>query len=121
MLPQEIIRRKRDGLSLGRHEVKDFISGLTSGAVSEGQAAAFAMAVFFKGMTREEAVGLTLAMRDSGTVLQWDLTGPVVDKHSSGGIGEHQVGAVAASCRWPSPSTAPSWPPACSTQTGRCR
>ena len=89
MLPQEIIRRKRDGLSLGRHEVKDFISGLTSGAVSEGQAAAFAMAVFFKGMTREEAVGLTLAMRDSGTVLQWDLTGPVVDKHSSGGIGDN--------------------------------
>jgi thymidine phosphorylase len=47
------------------------------------------MAVFFKGMTREEAVGLTLAMRDSGTVLQWDLPGPVVDKHSSGGIGDN--------------------------------
>jgi thymidine phosphorylase len=89
MLPQEIIRRKRDGQSLGRDEVKDFISGLTNGTVSEGQVAAFAMAVFFKGMSREEAVGLTLAMRDSGTVLTWDLPGPVVDKHSSGGIGDN--------------------------------
>ena len=89
MLPQEVIRRKRDGAALSTDEVKGFISGLTSGAVSEGQVAAFAMAVFFKGMTRDEAVGLTLAMRDSGTVLQWDLPGPVVDKHSSGGIGDN--------------------------------
>jgi len=89
MLPQEVIRRKRDGAALTREEVKDFIAGLTSGAVSEGQVAAFAMAVFFKGMSREEAVGLTLAMRDSGIVLQWDLPGPVVDKHSSGGIGDN--------------------------------
>jgi thymidine phosphorylase len=89
MLPQEVIRRKRDGAALTREEVKDFIEGLTSGSVSEGQVAAFAMAVFFRGMSREEAVGLTLAMRDSGTVLQWDLPGPVVDKHSSGGIGDN--------------------------------
>jgi thymidine phosphorylase len=89
MLPQEVIRRKRDGSALSTEQVKGFIAGLTSGAVSEGQVAAFAMAVFFKGMTREEAVGLTLAMRDSGTVLQWDLPGPVVDKHSSGGIGDN--------------------------------
>ncbi len=89
MLPQEVIRRKRDGAALSRGEVKDFIGGLTDGSVSEGQVAAFAMAVFFKGMTREEAVGLTLAMRDSGTVLKWDLPGPVVDKHSSGGIGDN--------------------------------
>ncbi len=89
MLPQEVIRRKRDGAALSTDEVKGFISGLTSGAVSEGQVAAFAMAVFFKGMTRDEAVGLTLAMRDSGTVLTWDLPGPVVDKHSSGGIGDN--------------------------------
>ncbi len=89
MLPQEVIRRKRDGAALSREEVKEFISGLTSGSVSEGQVAAFAMAVFFRGMSREEAVGLTLAMRDSGTVLAWDLPGPVVDKHSSGGIGDN--------------------------------
>lgn len=89
MLPQEVIRRKRDGAALSRDEVKEFISGLTDGSVSEGQVAAFAMAVFFKGMSREEAVGLTLAMRDSGTVLHWNLPGPVVDKHSSGGIGDN--------------------------------
>jgi thymidine phosphorylase len=89
MLPQEVIRSKRNGESLSRDEVKEFIGGLTQGTVSEGQVAAFAMAVFFKGMSREEAVGLTLAMRDSGTILKWDLPGPVVDKHSSGGIGDN--------------------------------
>ena len=89
MLPQEIIRKKRDGLPLTRDEVKDFISGLTNNTISEGQVAAFAMAVFFKGMSAEEAVGLTLAMRDSGTVLEWDIPGPVVDKHSTGGIGDN--------------------------------
>lgn len=89
MLPQEIIRAKRDGQELTREDVRDFISGLTAGTISEGQVAAFAMAVFFKGMSAEEAVGLTLAMRDSGTVLDWDLPGPIVDKHSTGGIGDN--------------------------------
>ncbi len=89
MLPQEVIRAKRDGRALTTVEVQEFISGLTNGTVSEGQVAAFAMAVFFKGMSAEEAVGLTLAMRDSGTVLKWDLPGPVVDKHSTGGIGDN--------------------------------
>jgi thymidine phosphorylase len=101
MLPQEVIRRKRDGAALSREEVQDFIAGLTSGSVSEGQVAAFAMAVFFRGMSREEAVGLTLAMRDSGTVLRWDLPGPVVDKHSSGGIGDNlslMLGPMLAAC-----------------------
>ena len=89
MLPQELIRKKRDGQKLTRDEVKNFIAGLTTGEISEGQVAAFAMAVFFQGMEPEEAVGLTLAMRDSGTVLHWDLPGPVVDKHSTGGIGDN--------------------------------
>jgi thymidine phosphorylase len=89
MLPQEIIRKKRDGAPLTRDEVREFISGLTKGSISEGQVAAFAMAVFFMGMSAEEAVGLTLAMRDSGTVLNWDMPGPVVDKHSTGGIGDN--------------------------------
>ena len=89
MLPQEVIRAKRDGAALTTDEVKEFISGLTNGTVSEGQVAAFAMAVFFKGMSADEAVGLTMAMRDSGTVLKWDLPGPVVDKHSTGGIGDN--------------------------------
>jgi thymidine phosphorylase len=90
MLPQEIIRRKRDGLPLAADEIAFMVEGLTSGAVSEGQVAAFAMATFFKGMTREEAVALTVAMRDSGTVLDWsDLPGPALDKHSTGGVGDN--------------------------------
>jgi thymidine phosphorylase len=89
MLPQEIVRAKRDGRPLTGEQVGDFIRGLTNGTISEGQVAAFAMAVFFRGMSRDEVVGLTLAMRDSGTVLSWDLPGPVVDKHSSGGIGDN--------------------------------
>lgn len=88
-LPQEIIRRKRDGLTLGADEIGAFIRGLTDGSVGEGQAAAFAMAVFFRGMSREETVALTRAMRDSGSVLRWDgLDGPVLDKHSTGGVGD---------------------------------
>lgn len=89
MLPQEIIRKKRDGCNLSDDEIAWFIDGLSSNAISEGQAAAFAMAVFFRGMNGQEAVALTLAMRDSGNVLRWDLPGPVVDKHSTGGIGDN--------------------------------
>ncbi len=91
MLPQEIIRRKRDGFSLATGDIREFIAGLTDGRISEGQVAAFAMAVFLRGMTTEETVALTLAMRDSGTVLDWralGVDGPVVDKHSTGGIGD---------------------------------
>ena len=89
LLPQEIIRRKRDGALLAAEEVRFMVEGLTAGSVTEGQAAAFAMAVVFRGMTREERVALTLAMRDSGTVLDWsDLPGPALDKHSTGGIGD---------------------------------
>ena len=90
MLPQEIIRKKRDGLPLTTAEIAFMVEGLTSGAVSEGQVAAFAMAVFFKGLVREEAVALTGAMRDSGAVLDWsDLAGPILDKHSTGGVGDN--------------------------------
>ena len=89
-LPQEIIRGKRDGGALSAEEIALIIAGLTKGTVSEGQVAAFAMAVFFNGMTRDEAVALTIAMRDSGTVLDWsDLPGPALDKHSTGGIGDN--------------------------------
>lgn len=90
MLAQEFIRQKRDGKALAPADIADFIAGLTTGAVSEGQAAAFAMAVFLRGMSRSEAVALTEAMRDSGTVLDWkDLDRPVVDKHSTGGVGDN--------------------------------
>lgn len=90
MLAQEFIRRKRDGKELAPADIAEFIAGLTTGGVSDGQAAAFAMAVFLRGMSRGEAVALTEAMRDSGTVLSWQgLDRPVVDKHSTGGVGDN--------------------------------
>ncbi|WP_431860614.1 thymidine phosphorylase [Azospirillum sp.] len=91
MLPQEIIRRKRDGYPLDDTEIFAFVRGLTDGTVSEGQAAAFAMAVYFRGMGLGERVALTRAMTRSGRVLDWkplDLPGPVLDKHSTGGVGD---------------------------------
>ncbi|CAN5249313.1 thymidine phosphorylase [soil metagenome] len=92
MLAQEIIRRKRDGVELDAAEIGSFIAGLTTNRISEGQAAAMAMAIFFRGMTRDECVALTCAMRDSGTILNWmglGLDGPVADKHSTGGVGDN--------------------------------
>lgn len=90
MLPQEIIAKKRDKQKLSAEEIKSFIAGVPSDEVSEGQVASFAMAVFLNGMERSEVVALTQAMRDSGDVLNWDeLNGPVVDKHSTGGVGDN--------------------------------
>jgi len=90
-LPQEIIRKKRDGGILTADEIRFFVGGITSGATTEGQIAALAMAVFFNDMTMDERVAFTLAMRDSGDVLEWkslNLPGPVMDKHSTGGVGD---------------------------------
>lgn len=101
-LPQELIRRKRDGKALTPDEIAAFVDGLASGDMGEGQVAAFAMAVFLKGMAREEVVALTLAMRDSGDVLDWsDLPGPVTDKHSTGGVGDNvslMLAPIVAAC-----------------------
>ena len=101
-LPQEVIVRKRDGDILARAEIAQFIAGLTDGSVSHAQAAAFAMAVFFRNMNLDERVALTEAMRDSGTVLDWsDLGGPVVDKHSTGGVGDNvslMLAPILAAC-----------------------
>jgi thymidine phosphorylase len=88
MLPQEIIRIKRDGGALTDEQIVEFIAGLTSGSVAESQAAAFAMAVFWRGMNVDECVALTRAMTASGTQLSWRLDGPVLDKHSTGGVGD---------------------------------
>ncbi len=90
-LPQEWIRRKRDGHELSSAELHAFVEGVNSGAVSEAQIAAFAMAVYFQDLSVKERVDLTLAVRDSGRVLAWDaqsLGGPVLDKHSTGGVGD---------------------------------
>ncbi len=91
MLPQEMIRRKRDGGTLRTDEISQFIEGVTDGRVSEGQVAAFCMAVFFRGLDLTERAALTRAMTRSGSTLDWssqDLDGPVVDKHSTGGVGD---------------------------------
>ena len=79
------VRRKQD---LDADEIKWFASGLASGAVSDAQAGAFAMAVCLNGLGEAGRVALTQGMRDSGDVLKWDMDGPVVDKHSSGGVGD---------------------------------
>lgn len=103
-LPQEIIRHKRDGGELSRAEIDFFIAGLTDESISESQISALAMAIFFQGMTMPERVALTEAMRDSGQVLKWQdlaLDGPVLDKHSTGGVGDVvslMLGPIIAAC-----------------------
>ena len=104
MLPQEIIRRKRDGHELSADEVAFIVRGIHDGSLSEGQVAAFAMTVFFRGMTTAERVALTLGLARSGLVLDWadlDLPGPVLDKHSSGGVGDKvslMLAPIVAAC-----------------------
>ena len=85
----DIIQKKRDGGELGREEIAFFIDAYTRGAVPDYQASAFAMAVFFQGMTSAETVALTESMMRTGEVLDLsDLPGPRVDKHSTGGVGD---------------------------------
>ncbi|HPE25248.1 MAG TPA: thymidine phosphorylase [Albidovulum sp.] len=83
-----IIAALRDSRGLPAEAAQWFASGLASGQVTDAQAGAFAMAVLIRGLSADDRVGLTLAMRDSGQVLEWSLPGPVVDKHSTGGIGD---------------------------------
>ncbi|WP_151718600.1 thymidine phosphorylase [Gemmobacter serpentinus] len=85
---RRIIAQIRDGLVPSVEDLRWFSQGLASGAVTDAQAGAFAMAVLLKGLGEAGCVALTRAMRDSGDVLHWDLPGPVIDKHSTGGIGD---------------------------------
>ncbi|MGR3759790.1 thymidine phosphorylase [Roseobacteraceae bacterium NS-SX3] len=78
----------RRGETPSEEELRWFAEGLSSGAVSDAQAGAFAMAVCLQGLSTEGRRALTLAMRDTGEVLTWDLDGPVLDKHSTGGVGD---------------------------------
>ncbi|XAW89976.1 thymidine phosphorylase [Vibrio sp. CDRSL-10 TSBA] len=103
-LPQEIIRKKRDGEPLSAEEIEFFIQGVADDTVSEGQIAAFAMAIFFREMSMDERIALTCAMRDSGMVIDWsamNFAGPIVDKHSTGGVGDVtslMLGPMVAAC-----------------------
>lgn len=83
-----IIAAIRDGQRPGAEALRWFAAGLADGTVTDAQAGAFAMAVLLKGLGEEGRVALTTGMRDSGKVLAWDMPGPVVDKHSTGGIGD---------------------------------
>jgi thymidine phosphorylase len=85
---RSIIATVRDGGRPSADDLRWFAMGLASGEVTDAQAGAFAMAVLLKGLSEEGRVALTRGMRDSGKVLEWDLPGPVVDKHSTGGIGD---------------------------------
>jgi pyrimidine-nucleoside phosphorylase len=86
--PAALIAKKRDGHSLGDAEIEALVRGFTEGTVADYQMAAWAMAVYLRGMSSEETAALTQSMLDSGRRLQWPETSPVVDKHSTGGIGD---------------------------------
>ena len=91
MLVPELIRKKRDGGELSGDEIELLVGGIASGAVSDAQVGALAMAIVLRGMTAAERIALTGAMTRSGEVLDWsdaDLDGPVLDKHSTGGVGD---------------------------------
>jgi len=104
MLFTDVIRAKRDGGTLSDEQIRFFVDGLADNSLPAEQVSALAMAVFLNGMTFEEAGKLTLAMANSGTVLDWSqegLDGPVVDKHSTGGVGDKVsflLAPIAAAC-----------------------
>jgi thymidine phosphorylase len=107
LAPAEVIRIKRDGGALDAAQIEAFVQGLSAhgeGRWSEGQVAALAMAVLLKGMAREECVALTRAMTRSGDVLDWSragFDGPIVDKHSTGGVGDKvslMLAPIVAAC-----------------------
>ncbi len=95
MLAASVIKHKRDGETLSKAEIDFVANGLASGDLSDAQAGAFAMAVYLQGLTVSERILLTNAMRDTGDVLSFDVPGPVVDKHSTGGVGD-TVSLIAA-------------------------
>jgi len=84
----ELLRSKRDGNELSADELSWLVTGIADGSLSDAQVGALAMALFIKGISDDERVALTGAMTRSGEVLQWDLDRPVLDKHSTGGVGD---------------------------------
>ena len=104
MLFTDIIRRKRDGGELGDEDIALFVNGLADESIAAEQVAALAMAIYLNSMNFDETSKLTLAMASSGTELDWsseDLDGPVVDKHSTGGVGDKVsflLAPIAAAC-----------------------
>jgi thymidine phosphorylase len=100
-LPQQFLSQIRDGISPSAQDIETFIAGINTGETSSAQIGAFVMAVYLKGLGRDDIVTLTKAVRDSGDVMAWDLDGPVLDKHSTGGVGDNVsllLGPVIAAC-----------------------
>jgi thymidine phosphorylase len=87
-LPQELIRSKALGKTLNKKEIDFLIKGIANGELGDSQVGALSMAIFLKGLNFQETSDLTLSMRDSGQVMNWNLNGPVIDKHSTGGVGD---------------------------------
>lgn len=104
MIFKELIRKKRDGSAFTREEIEFFVRGLADWSIPAEQVAALAMAVFFRSMSFAEAGALTVAMADSGVRLRWNELhgrGPVIDKHSTGGVGDKVsllLAPIAAAC-----------------------
>jgi thymidine phosphorylase len=91
MLFTDVIRKKRDGGALSDGEIQFFVDGLADESLPAEQVSALAMAIFLNSMNFDEAARLTLAMARSGTIIEWDAgdyDGPIVDKHSTGGVGD---------------------------------
>jgi thymidine phosphorylase len=104
----EVVVRKRDGLELSAEEIARFVGGFHAGEVADYQMTAFCMAVFLRGMSHDETAAMTLAMANSGVVMDWFAAAPpsqsstsgsssaggsgggvrFVDKHSTGGVGD---------------------------------
>lgn len=104
MLFTDVIRKKRDGGDLSDDDIQFFVDGLADNSLPAEQVSSLAMAIFLNSMNFEEAGKLTLAMAASGTVLDWSkeaLDGPVIDKHSTGGVGDKvsfMLAPIAAAC-----------------------
>ena len=104
MLFTDVIRAKRDGLALTDEQIQFFVDGLADASIPAEQVSALAMAIFLNSMTFDEIGKLTMCMANSGTVLEWqdlDLDGPVVDKHSTGGVGDKvsfMLAPIVAAC-----------------------
>ncbi len=102
LLPQEIIRTKRNGGSLSQEQIQYFVDGLVTKNFNDAQVGSMAMAIFQKGMQTSEIIDFTSAMKNSGDVLSWpELDGPIVDKHSTGGVGDKvsfMLAAIVAAC-----------------------